>query len=382
MLTLYRRHTKKCVEELKKSGFSGDMRGKIDCKQQCTIWITGTTGGVRVPRQSTGTSSWSEALAIKREQEEAGQVRGASTMILAQAVELWLSECRRVGRSDCTLKAYATGSDKLVRYMEGQGKGIVNDVSRAVALSFSATLSHLSPKTQNLTRSILASLYGFLVRAGMADENPFRWVRSVRGERVMTDPLPEEDIAKLVAAAEPRLACLIELMSETGMRKSDALSFDPSKCEWSGKMWRYSELQIKSRSPMACFVSDGLMERIRGVAWLGSRPFIRDGDDPISAGRRLWDVLRRLGRRIGVENVHPHRLRDSFAVRMLLKGVPIYEVSKLLGHSSVKNTERYYAKWTPKRLDRLERLVVDASAEDPLGNGIRDAESLASTGAY
>ena len=40
-----------------------------------------------------------------------------------------------------------------------------------------------------------------------------------------------------------------------------------------------------------------------------------------------------------------HRLRDMFAVDLLQKGIPLEEVSKLLGHESIKTTERHYAKW-------------------------------------
>src|SRR5204862_192025 len=41
----------------------------------------------------------------------------------------------------------------------------------------------------------------------------------------------------------------------------------------------------------------------------------------------------------------PHCLRDTFAVSLLEKGVPLEEVSKLLGHESIKTTEKSYAKW-------------------------------------
>jgi site-specific recombinase XerD len=55
-----------------------------------------------------------------------------------------------------------------------------------------------------------------------------------------------------------------------------------------------------------------------------------------------------------------HRLRDTFAVDLLEKGVPLEEVSKLLGHDSIKTTERHYAKWVKSRQDRLDSLVVEA----------------------
>src|SRR5690242_10782303 len=53
-----------------------------------------------------------------------------------------------------------------------------------------------------------------------------------------------------------------------------------------------------------------------------------------------------------------HRLRDTFAVDLLEKGVPLEEVSKLLGHESIKTTEKHYAKWVKGRQDRLDSLVV------------------------
>lgn len=51
-----------------------------------------------------------------------------------------------------------------------------------------------------------------------------------------------------------------------------------------------------------------------------------------------------------------HRLRDTFAVDLLEKGVPLKEVSKLLGHESIKTTGRSYAKWVKGRQDRLDAL--------------------------
>lgn len=48
-------------------------------------------------------------------------------------------------------------------------------------------------------------------------------------------------------------------------------------------------------------------------------------------------------RRLGIKNARFHDLRRTFGYNLILQGMPIYEVSKLLGHSSVKVTENHYA---------------------------------------
>jgi integrase len=49
--------------------------------------------------------------------------------------------------------------------------------------------------------------------------------------------------------------------------------------------------------------------------------------------------------------------RDTFAVELLLAGVPIDQVSLLLGHSSVKITERHYAPFCKARQEQLSAAV-------------------------
>lgn len=57
---------------------------------------------------------------------------------------------------------------------------------------------------------------------------------------------------------------------------------------------------------------------------------------------------------------HCHMFRDTFAVEMLLAGVPIDQVSILLGHSSVRVTEKHYSPWVRARQDQLEKSVQSA----------------------
>jgi integrase len=63
---------------------------------------------------------------------------------------------------------------------------------------------------------------------------------------------------------------------------------------------------------------------------------------------------------------HAHRFRDTFAIELLLKGVPLERVSVLLGHRSIKVTERHYAPWVRARQEQLEADVRRTCGEDQL----------------
>jgi integrase len=63
---------------------------------------------------------------------------------------------------------------------------------------------------------------------------------------------------------------------------------------------------------------------------------------------------------------HAHRFRGTFAVELLLAGVPRDAVSILLGHTSVKVTERHYAPWVRERQEQAEADVKRTWAQDPV----------------
>jgi integrase len=60
-------------------------------------------------------------------------------------------------------------------------------------------------------------------------------------------------------------------------------------------------------------------------------------------------------------NGHTHRFRDTFAVALLEKGATIENVSRLLGHTSIKITERHYSPWVKSRQDALDAALEGAN---------------------
>ncbi|MDO6460897.1 site-specific integrase [Granulosicoccaceae sp. 1_MG-2023] len=66
--------------------------------------------------------------------------------------------------------------------------------------------------------------------------------------------------------------------------------------------------------------------------------FCREDGTRIEAVRRSFATA---CRRAGIEDFHIHDLRHTCAAWLVTAGVPLTEVRDLLGHSSIKMTERY-----------------------------------------
>lgn len=103
---------------------------------------------------------------------------------------------------------------------------------------------------------------------------------------------------------------------------------------------------------MWCPLPDEALHAVRGTS---ERYFFWTGEGKLKSAVGDWQrSLDELFTLAGVKGGHAHRFRHTFAVELLLAGVPIERVSVLLGHSSVRITEKYYSAWVRARQEQLE----------------------------
>jgi integrase len=118
-----------------------------------------------------------------------------------------------------------------------------------------------------------------------------------------------------------------------------------------------------------CPLPEIVVKTMAALANPNERYFVYDGKSQPESMVKSWDrVFKKVGEtaKPKVPNCHPHRFRDTFAVSLLLKGVSLDSGSKLLGHSSIKITERHYGPWVKKQLEAEVRRQVATESNRPL----------------
>jgi len=154
----------------------------------------------------------------------------------------------------------------------------------------------------------------------------------------------------------PKIEPMVLLLRYSGLRMQDAACLERSRLV-DDKLFLY---QQKPGMPVYCPLPPSVVERLKAVQNDNDRFFFYDGTSQPQSMVKSWDrVFQKVfaTAKPAVKGGHPHRFRDTFAVSLLLKGVSIEIVSKLLGHSSIKVTERHYSPWVKARQDQLETEV-------------------------
>lgn len=205
----------------------------------------------------------------------------------------------------------------------------------------------------NLIRRSLSSLFQWCVDNGEMDTNPVKKIKSIRTERKVRNPFSEDDLELLrTKAAKLRDKAIIEFLYSTGCRVSEMchtnrldVNFDEGKVTVLGKGRKYRDVYMSARCKAvlreyinsrsddipALFISAS--ENLKGG--LREKPKGRLSPSGVEV------MLRNLGRKCGIDNVHPHRFRRTAATLALKRGMPIEQVQKMLGHDSIETTTIY-----------------------------------------
>ena len=378
-IILYKRHNPKCTVHKTRVPHAA-RRFWMEC--DCPIWIVGRTPrGDVIPRQSTGFSDLKQAEAVRTSliaQHKDEKFHGPT---IAECAKKYIAS-RRHELGEKTIGQHRLLLDRLTTYCEGRQVLYIRNLTVDLLETFK-TEGFPEDMADTSKATGIAKLRCFLRAAYRRDWITQSLVEKVTAYRAVyeqKEPYSDEDIQKILKGAEeltggthgyakhPKsFRLLLELMLETGMRVGDALRFDPSVAVRGEHLWIYTFVPQKRKKtdqpkPLEAYLSDRLKTAIDQCDWLSSKKPFHYGafKNESYLANEVYYRMKTVGERCGVEDCRPHRLRDTFAVRKLLSGFQLDDVARLLGHSSVKVTETYYAKWVASRKRRLERLVAES----------------------
>ena len=377
-LLLYKLHTPKCPVHQSRIPRK-TRRFFFDC--ECPIYIKGRTpSGDLVPRQSTKFSDLKKAEALR--DSLLVQVKGDQTTgpAVSECIEEYLVS-REQDLDPRTLSQHRLALDRLKRYLEAQGVLYIRDmtVDHLETFKMAGLPKDMAGTTRATTDAKIRCFLRAAFRRGWIKEFLVERVTTVRAVYEQKEPYTDDEVKTILDQAllldggthgyakHPKtFRLLLELMLETGLRVGDAVSFDPASLDRGDSLWIYTyrpQKQKRTEKPklLEAYITDEMKRKIDGCEWLSKRgPFwYGDGTDPSPLAQAVYERMQGIGERAQVADCRPHRLRDTFAVRALLRGMQLEDVSRLLGHSSVKVTETYYAKWISSRKRRLERIVTE-----------------------
>jgi integrase/recombinase XerD len=351
MLTLYRRHRAKCKNRSRRSK---------SCT--CPVWVQGVLDGEPV-RESLDLTNWEAATKKMREWE-----LGHKHLVTArEALDKFQSDRESMKLSDAMLRKYKHVVLELkTAFGDRDLRSITVDDVRGVKDGWKS----LAAITQQKRLDLVRKFFSFCVDSNWLDKSPAKPVKTPPVKHVPTLPFTDGEMEKILWAAESireahpkmpegqekKLKALILLMRYSGVRISDAVMFKRSMLTGNKLLLTQEKTKELVWVPLPDFVVEAIAECDKGNEYY----FYSQVGTPKSAITDWQWRLRKVYDMAGIPDGHSHRLRDTFSVAMLSKGVPIEDVSRLLGHKDIRVTQRHYAPWVKARQDALE-LAVKAS---------------------
>jgi len=268
-----------------------------------------------------------------------------------------------------TIRAYRSDCAQFISYLVSRGAARVGTsrahsrekrdpnpraIEPADIRAFAVHLHDLQEKRSTVARKIsaLRSFFAWMRREGFVEGNPARDVVSPRLERKVPRFLDQSEIARLVESPDEttltgaRDRAILELLYATGMRVSELTGLKVYDLHRSD-----NEMRVIGKGSKERWVYFGDKARSALDRYLvARRSFPPSKSEALFINARGGALTDRSVRRIvdryvressARQRISPHGLRHSFATHLLDRGADLRGIQELLGHASLKTTQRY-----------------------------------------
>ncbi len=360
MLKVEKRHTSECVAGRRaKNRHASEYDDFSRCT--CSYRAIGMLAGAFI-RKSLKTANYEKAIKTVHEWESEGQpVSPIAPVTVEQAVTAYLEDGKARNLEAATQSKLRTIFEKqMLPFCKDKGLRFVKQIADVnVIRAFRATWKD-APLARSKKQDRIVSFFYFCERSGwMAGSNPVtgRALGRIRVEQRPTDYFTPQEFDAIVGATRnyrgnrweqgatgTQLRALTLLMRWTGLRIRDAVTLERARLAKTDRGGDAVLLyQAKTGTPVFCPVPPDVAQALETASDNPTYFFWSGVGHPNTAAGNWRRSFRRLFKLAGItKRAHPHMFRDTFAVECLRAGVSLERVATLLGHKSVKITEKHY----------------------------------------
>ena len=283
-------------------------------------------------------------------------------MLVEDAIEEFLFAIRiERGASENTVAAYSRDLSAYGDHLAAIGKHDVGDIGSEDVMSFQSHLLEEGYAASSIKRKMSAvkGLHRFLVREDVTKGSPAGSVPLPKPPSKLPDVLSIEQVGMMLDAIDGddalsmRDRALLETLYGCGLRASEACGLDLSDVRLEegfmlvrgkGDKERVVPVSGEARRRLETYLGRaraGLSMKARNPKGSDSGAVFLNARGGRITRQGLFGIVRKHGEGIGVERLHPHTLRHSFATHMLEGGADLRVIQQILGHSDISTTQIY-----------------------------------------
>lgn len=258
-------------------------------------------------------------------------------------LKMFLAAKQIEGCSERTIRYYETTIEHLLSYTEVSVRKITTEEMREYLSNYQKRNNCTNVTIDNVRRNI-SSFFSWLEEEDYILKSPMKRIHKIKTKTVVKSTISDEGIEKLRDnCKEKRDLAIIDLLYSTGIRVGelvnlniDDIDFEGRECVVYGKgdKERRVYFDAKTKVHLKEYIENRIDENTALFVTLDA-PYNRLKISGVEIR------LRKLGRELNLERIHPHKFRRSMATRAIDKGMPIEQVQKILGHSQIDTTMQY-----------------------------------------
>lgn len=254
-----------------------------------------------------------------------------------------------------SIEAYLTDLDKLIRFVESEGKDFAT-ISYQDLQQFVAQLRDIGihPRSQARIISGIKSFYRFLLLDEYITADPTELLESPKIGLKLPEVLTVNEINDILDTIDlslpegQRNRAMLEVLYSCGLRVSELISLRYSDVYFDEGFIRVEGKGSKQRLVP---ISETAIREIKNYLLDRNRMVVKKGfEDILFLSRRgtalsrimVFHIIKQQTEMAGVhKNVSPHTFRHSFATHLLEGGANLRAIQEMLGHEKITTTEIY-----------------------------------------